>query len=141
MQPSTPYIPSLEVAVRVKGATFCWASPEPPVDSVLPVAKAKSDEKTKHGIAKPVEKGTSQDKLANPFTVQNLSMDIPRGRLVGIVGPVGSGKSSILQGVSEIPEANDRPLSHNPQLIGEMNIAAGSVEFGGRLAYCQQNGK
>ena len=27
------------------------------------------------------------------------------------------------------------------QLIGEMNNTAGTVEFGGRLAYCQQNGR
>ena len=89
------------MAVRVKGATFSWASAELPTDSVLPNAKTKSDEKAKHGIPKSTEKGASTDKLLHPFTVQNLSMDIPRGRLVGIVGPVGSGKSSILQGVSD----------------------------------------
>ena len=31
-------------------------------------------------------------------------------------------------------------LAHD-QLIGEMDIVAGSVEFGGKLAYCQQNGQ
>jgi ATP-binding cassette subfamily C (CFTR/MRP) protein 1 len=43
---------------------------------------------------------SSEDTLVGPFTISNLSISIPRGRLVGIVGPVGSGKSSLLQGVS-----------------------------------------
>ena len=53
--------PDLDVALRVKNATFRWA------DATFSM---------------------------------NLSMDIPRGQLTAIVGPVGSGKSSLLQGVS-----------------------------------------
>nr|XP_019012361.1 uncharacterized protein I206_03208 [Kwoniella pini CBS 10737]OCF51142.1 hypothetical protein I206_03208 [Kwoniella pini CBS 10737] len=56
------------------------------------------------------------------FKIEDLNLNIPRGTIVGIVGSVGSGKSSLLQG-----------------LIGEMSILTGSVTFGGRLAYCQQN--
>jgi ATP-binding cassette, subfamily C (CFTR/MRP), member 1 len=33
------------------------------------------------------------------FQVRNVTMHIPRGHLVAIVGPVGSGKSSLLQGL------------------------------------------
>ena len=43
------------------------------------------------------------------FEIQEISMGVPRGQLVAIVGPVGSGKTSLLQG-----------------LIGEMRKTDGS---------------
>jgi ABC-type hemin transport system ATPase subunit len=49
-------------------------------------------------------------------------MTILKGQIVAIVGPVGSGKSSFLQG-----------------LIGEMRKETGSVKFAGSLSYCPQN--
>ncbi|WWC59914.1 uncharacterized protein I303_102476 [Kwoniella dejecticola CBS 10117] len=64
----------------------------------------------------------TESAVGETFTIKNLNLSIPRGTIVGIVGSVGSGKSSLLQG-----------------LIGEMSILSGSVTFGGRLAYCQQN--
>ena len=48
-------------------------------------------------------------------------MEIPRGMLVAIVGHVGSGKTSLLQG-----------------LIGEMRKTSGSITFGGSVGYCPQ---
>ncbi|WVQ94366.1 hypothetical protein IAU59_001445 [Kwoniella sp. CBS 9459] len=87
--------PSLPVAVRVDKATFAWSTPAGDVNS---------------------------EKLNESFSIRNLELDIERGQIIGIIGPVGSGKSSLLQG-----------------LIGEMSISSGSVTFGGKLAYCQQN--
>lgn len=55
------------------------------------------------------------------FRVQNITMQVKRGSLTAIVGRVGSGKSSLLQG-----------------LIGEMRIISGKVTFGGDVAYCPQ---
>ena len=49
-------------------------------------------------------------------------MEIPRGMLVAVVGPVGSGKTSLLQG-----------------LIGEMRKTSGSITFGGSVGYCPQS--
>jgi len=49
-------------------------------------------------------------------------MTIPRGQLVAIVGSVGCGKTSLLQG-----------------LIGEMRKTSGSIVFGGSVAYCAQS--
>ena len=54
--------------------------------------------------------------------VHDVNMSIPRGQLVAIVGAVGSGKSSLLQG-----------------LIGEMRKTEGKVIFGGSVAYCSQS--
>ncbi|WWC87583.1 uncharacterized protein L201_002473 [Kwoniella dendrophila CBS 6074] len=80
-----------------ENATFSWDSD----------AKSASNRETKHGV----------------FRLENINIEIPRGgQIIGIVGPVGSGKSSLLQG-----------------LIGEMSILHGSITFGGRLAYCQQS--
>ena len=67
---------------------------------------------------------TSQEpeKPEKVFKVKKTSLEIPRGMVVAIVGPVGSGKSSLLQG-----------------LIGEMRKESGSVKFGGTVSYCPQN--
>ncbi|WRT65384.1 uncharacterized protein IL334_002327 [Kwoniella shivajii] len=85
-----------DVAVRVDNATFSWSQ------GTSPSGKGGPDDAS--------------------FKIQNLEMVIPRGKIIGVVGPVGSGKSSLLQG-----------------LIGEMSILSGSITFGGRLSYCQQN--
>ncbi|CAE7233383.1 unnamed protein product, partial [Rhizoctonia solani] len=55
------------------------------------------------------------------FRVTSISLNVSRGSVVGIVGPVGSGKSSLLLG-----------------LLGEMPRTRGSVSFGGKTAYCSQ---
>lgn len=101
MENINPIIPSLDVAIRVKGATFRWSSAQPPSEKALS-SKSKSVEKVKPGVAKMAENEAESHKQtpADPFTLSNLSLEVPRGRLVGVVGPVGSGKSSILQGVS-----------------------------------------
>lgn len=57
-----------------------------------------------------------------PFVLQDISLEVPRGSLVAIVGPVASGKSSLLQGI-----------------IGAMRRTAGEASFCGRVAYCQQD--
>ncbi|KAG6831800.1 hypothetical protein H0H92_007477 [Tricholoma furcatifolium] len=59
---------------------------------------------------------------AAPFKVSNIDMVVPYGSLVAVVGRVGSGKSSLLQG-----------------LIGEMRQVSGKFSFGGRVAYCPQS--
>lgn len=50
----------------------------------------------------------------------HADMEIPRGQLTAIVGPVGSGKSSLLSG-----------------LLGDV-ATTGSVALGGRVGYCPQ---
>ncbi|WOO81705.1 Multidrug resistance protein fer6 [Vanrija pseudolonga] len=91
--------PQLDVGIRVRHASFQW----------------------EHAGASKVEK--SGDPLSEPFAVRDLSLEVPRGRLAAIIGPVGSGKSSILQGV-----------------LGDMRSMddKGAVLFGGRTAYCPQ---
>ncbi|WVQ72250.1 hypothetical protein IAR50_001799 [Cryptococcus sp. DSM 104548] len=96
--------PSIGVAIRTRDVSFSW--------SKLNAADAREEK----------EKGEKEKSLDVPFSIPDLELEIPWGKIVAIVGPVGSGKSSILQG-----------------LIGEMPRLEGSVTFGGRLAYCQQS--
>ncbi|KAJ7827858.1 multidrug resistance-associated ABC transporter [Mycena olivaceomarginata] len=92
--------------------------------------KEKKKEKPKKG-AKGEELPTTNEKTASgattpreeekPFELRNLKFSVPKGAFVAIVGKVGSGKSSILQG-----------------LIGEMRRTAGTVVFGGTMSYVPQ---
>eukprot|EP00741_Cyanophora_paradoxa_P013315 tig00020684_g12858.t1 len=53
--------------------------------------------------------------------IRNISMDLPRGKLLGLVGPVGCGKSTLLNAV-----------------LGETKTLSGSLSVGGTLAYVPQ---
>ncbi|KAF8922710.1 ABC protein [Mucidula mucida] len=105
-----PFIvdPMQPEAIRAKSVSFQWeVSSSPAEDSSK--EGALRDSSVGHGDPDP------------PFRVLNVSLDVPRGCLAAIVGRVGSGKSSLLQG-----------------LIGEMKLLEGQFSFGGRVAYCPQ---
>ncbi|KAG1891771.1 ABC protein [Suillus fuscotomentosus] len=109
-----------EPALLTKGATFEWECYER--DS----GEAFSSKGPPRGKDRSVKEDTAKEKPTPgkdtpPFQVKNVTMTIPRGQLVAVVGPVGSGKSSLLQG-----------------LIGEMRKVSGHVSFGGRVGYCPQ---
>lgn len=90
--------PELDVAIRAKNATFQWATVQEQENIQEKKGKGKRgrEEKAK---PTPIQDENAKEKQ-EPFMVEDLSLEIPRGKLVAIVGPVGSGKSSILQGVS-----------------------------------------
>ncbi|MDG9710595.1 ABC transporter ATP-binding protein [Streptomyces sp. DH10] len=54
--------------------------------------------------------------------LRGVSLDLPAGSLVGIVGENGAGKSTLLR-----------------ILVGELALDSGTVEFRGRVGYCPQN--
>lgn len=116
---------ALDAALEVKGASFTWDAPPNNAGEseggnfVGKQAKTLKVNAEKKQIADVDEKAVKNE--AGVFKVTDVTMTIPRGQLVAIVGPVGSGKSSLLQG-----------------LIGEMRKTAGSVVFGGSIAYCSQ---
>ncbi|KAJ7893786.1 multidrug resistance-associated ABC transporter [Mycena leptocephala] len=56
-----------------------------------------------------------------PFAIKELKLNVHRGAFVGIIGRVGSGKSSVLQA-----------------LVGEMRRTRGETIFGGNVAYVPQ---
>lgn len=112
----------LDVAIRINGADFTWDSPPPrPEDP-----KTSSDKGGMHNRLKGKSKPTAPPTLqpvdeANIFKLRGINMEIPRGKLVAIVGAIGAGKTSLLQGI-----------------VGQMRRIAGTVEFGGSVAYCAQ---
>ncbi|KAG1834892.1 ABC protein [Suillus variegatus] len=116
-----------EPALLTKDATFEWESYAKDSGEAFSSKGARGggpprgkDRGMKEDVAKEKEK-PAPGKDTPIFQVKNVTMTIPRGQLVAVVGPVGSGKSSLLQG-----------------LLGEMRKVSGHVSFGGRVGYCPQ---
>jgi ATP-binding cassette subfamily C (CFTR/MRP) protein 1 len=101
--------PAQEFALEAKDVSFEWES------------VSKDRESRAASATKLSGKLRDIDLPEEPFRVQNIDMRIPRGILAGVVGRVGSGKSSLLQG-----------------FIGEMKRIGGEFSFGGKVAYCPQ---
>lgn len=93
--------PEQQHALLVRSATFEWDAP---------VDKAGST---------PMQE---KSRTVSPFALRDINLEVSRGSLVAVIGPVASGKSSLLQG-----------------LVGAMRRTAGEVGFCGRVAYCQQD--
>ncbi|KAG1750098.1 ABC protein, partial [Suillus lakei] len=116
-----------EPALLTKDATFEWESYGKDSGEVFSSKKgARGGGGPPRGKDRSVKEDMVKEKPppgkdAPLFKVKNVTMTIPRGQLVAVVGPVGSGKSSLLQG-----------------LIGEMRKVSGHVSFGGRVGYCPQ---
>jgi ABC-type transport system involved in cytochrome bd biosynthesis fused ATPase/permease subunit len=125
--------PTLDVAIEVTSASFTWDSPSPDANEGKHGKKSTSggrmmqSSKSRAQANAVAEKKRTDDLHVHEkneersFKVQDVCMSVPRGQLVAIVGPVGSGKTSLLQG-----------------LIGEMRKTHGSIVFGGSVGYCPQ---
>ncbi|KAI9000570.1 P-loop containing nucleoside triphosphate hydrolase protein [Trametes punicea] len=112
----------MENAIEIVGAEFVWDGPPPD-------APARKDKKGIFGMKKPSKKpakghdaNAAEKSQESTFRLKDVNLAIPEGQLTAIVGPVGSGKSSLLQG-----------------MIGEMRRTAGTVRFKGSVAYCPQS--
>ncbi|QRW14685.1 ABC transporter transmembrane region [Ceratobasidium sp. AG-Ba] len=131
-----PVDPTLQVAIRTKELSLTWdfppiapvAKPQThPAPTISFITRIKYHFKGVKAAAKPastpkVEQATQEKAPAKAaFKIEGLNLEIPRGQLCAIVGPVGSGKSSLLQG-----------------LIGEMRKTSGDITFGGSVGYCPQ---
>ncbi|KAL1937459.1 hypothetical protein VTO73DRAFT_13182 [Trametes versicolor] len=110
----------LKNAIEIIDGEFVWDGPPPD-------APARKDKKGMFGNKKKPSKTNVPDADAeksqeSTFRLKDVNLAIPEGQLAAIVGPVGSGKSSLLEG-----------------MIGEMRRTAGSVKFKGSVAYCPQS--
>ncbi|KAF8166131.1 ABC transporter [Mycena galopus ATCC 62051] len=110
---------TLDVAVEVKDATFTWDGPPPEVQDGKKGKKPTALEKAANATAALEQARVEEERV---FKMMNLNFSIPRGQLVAIVGAVGSGKTSLLQG-----------------MIGEMRKTSGYTKFGGSVGYCPQS--
>ncbi|KAH9928634.1 ABC transporter [Fomitopsis serialis] len=111
--------PTLPVAVDVVDASLPGKSPKSNAFSGL------KNKKRKKGLPSPSSptSGAQTPKVVDRiFSMSDITLSIPRGQLCAIVGPVGSGKTSLLQAI-----------------IGEMRRTSGRVAFNGSIAYCPQS--
>ncbi|KAJ7678473.1 ABC protein [Mycena rosella] len=106
--------PEQKFALEATDVSFEWECGSKDRD-----AKSKSASEERAAEKLKDDDADSQDE--EPFRVQNVHMRIPRGTLAGVVGRVGSGKSSLMQG-----------------LLGETRLIGGEFSFGGKVAYCPQ---
>ncbi|KAI0768063.1 P-loop containing nucleoside triphosphate hydrolase protein [Trametes elegans] len=108
-------------AIEVVNGEFVWDGPPP--DAV-----ASKGKKGMFGKKKPSKKDVAAQETdpektqESTFRLHDVNLAIPEGQLAAIVGPVGCGKSSLLEG-----------------LIGEMRRTGGTVRFKGSVAYCPQS--
>ncbi|KAI0635675.1 P-loop containing nucleoside triphosphate hydrolase protein [Trametes polyzona] len=107
----------MQNAIEIVDGEFVWDGPPPD-------APATKDKKGMFGKKKPAKtvEPSAEKSQESTFRLKNVNIAIPPGQLAAIVGPVGSGKSSLLEG-----------------MIGEMRRTAGSVRFKGSVAYCPQS--
>ncbi|KAJ3252516.1 hypothetical protein HK103_001417 [Boothiomyces macroporosus] len=85
-----------------------------PKKSMFSFGKKKAEEK-------PSDEKEEKEERKPPFHLQNISMEIPTGKLVGVVGQIGSGKSSFFSG-----------------LINESERLEGDLKINGSIAFCSQ---
>lgn len=87
-----------------------------PKDNVFNLKKGKS--RKNKGI---IQNGVSiQDNQKTPV-LNGLSIDLPKGKLIGVIGPVGAGKSSLLQA-----------------LLRELPLESGTISINGSISYASQ---
>ena len=94
-----------EFAVQIDNAEFIW--------------DFNDQESKKESTSKNTEKQT--EKQNEFFKLSDVSLSIPKGSLVAVIGAVGSGKSSLLNGI-----------------LGEMKRVSGQVDVSGSIGYCPQ---
>ncbi|KAI0693122.1 ABC transporter [Cytidiella melzeri] len=117
--------PGMDVAISVLNGGFTWDAPPP--SQVEHSGKKKDKTSKKFKSTKLADAGkdmaaSGTDDNDKIFRLKDITMKIPKGALVAIVGPVGTGKTSLLEGI-----------------IGEMRRTAGEVRFNGSVAYCPQS--
>ena len=110
--------PELKYSLEIENASFTWDSP-PPDEGKEQKGKKKDRRSTTRPESASEPRAVKEETL---FKLKQIDFKVPRGQLLAIVGAVGSGKTSLLQG-----------------LIGDMRKTEGSVRFGGSLAYCSQS--
>lgn len=109
MDLATQTIPSENVSVSMKKATATWTVPDPP-----------SNENSSAKSEKPKPQMNEVTTLKAP-TLKNINVDFPKGKLIGIIGPVGAGKSSFLQ-----------------VLLREFPLDSGFLSVNGSVSYASQ---
>lgn len=106
----------LNVSLSLKNVSCRWKT----VEESLKTATKRKNKKTKE-IPKVSEDENKFDENDEKFTLSNISLEIKTGVLVGVLGHVGAGKSSLFQAI-----------------LRELPTEAGSIVIKGKLSYATQ---
>lgn len=97
------------VAVSIRNATAHWISLNSSRANRLKLVEDKSKAMFENGFWRVP-------------TLENINVEFPKGKLIGIIGPVGEGKSSFLQA-----------------LLRELPLESGTIRINGTISYaCQE---
>ncbi|KAI1320456.1 hypothetical protein EDD11_000841 [Mortierella claussenii] len=122
-QPLPPVDPKHEYALSIDHADFYWDQASSETKSLSESSSATAnrvDEEEQRPLLSDRNQNPSTTNDVRPF-LKNITLNIPRGALVAVVGPVGSGKSSLLQA-----------------MVGNMNKCKGEVVRGATISYASQ---
>lgn len=98
------------ISICMKNVTCTWTSVEKTKEAAF-----------KHSKKKIKSENKDSDSSESPPTLNNISLEIKKGSLVGIIGHVGAGKSSLLQ-----------------VILKELEIESGALMIRGKTAYTNQ---
>ncbi|KAF3928827.1 hypothetical protein AA313_de0206435 [Arthrobotrys entomopaga] len=112
--------PEQKDAFVLKDASFTWETAAPPKQMEL----GKKGKKSKKAPEQKPEPEKKPDETTNmqPFSINDINLNISRKELLAVVGTVGSGKSSLLAA-----------------LAGDMRKTSGEITQGASMAYCPQS--
>jgi len=120
-------------AIKITNGGFGWGTPPQPDPDLKQIKTAvqaldkafeagaiteKRHENTKAFLLDGTVPGANE---ANAFQLENINLSVETGSCLGIVGQVGSGKTSLLHAI-----------------LGEMEVASGTVDVRGNFAYVAQ---
>lgn len=108
----------LPEAMLLEDASFTWET----VGGSQEGTVEKSNDQSKQDVndARAADEKAAVEKQA-PFQLEHLNLSISRNELLGVVGSVGCGKTSLLAAIA-----------------GEMRQTTGQVQQGSNIAYCSQ---
>ncbi|XP_070815026.1 ATP-binding cassette sub-family C member 12 [Chaetodon trifascialis] len=100
-------------AIVMKNATLSWTKPDSQPDSPPSTANGMNEHK--------VDDISRNEKTETLPTLRNITFTLPKGKLLGVCGNVGSGKTSLISSILE-----------------QMHLLQGSVTANGTFAYVSQ---
>lgn len=105
------------VAISMIDATATWKMPSSESTSKKETANKKQFQITEESKALMSGNNSARE---SP-TLMNINVDFPKGKLVGVIGPVGAGKSSLLQ-----------------VILRELPLDSGSLSLNGSTSFASQ---
>lgn len=154
--PSSAPGTAADVAVSLVNATLSWQQPQQQQAAPAPAAQAAASGATAvpttATIINPMHAGnngapaapalTTASASATPITtafrLRDVTVDFPAGQLTTIVGPVGSGKTSLLCAILGELSGESGGINIYRQAMPRTSPGAGNEDASHAIAYCAQ---